>query len=770
MNLKEFFTAILPEEKGWVPFCYPDPSGQRLTEAYWFEWPLELDKMVAWVATRDDQELYWSPMLFDEPPSKTNPQHVRKSNVIKVRSVYCDGDESPVEHMNIPPTVTVQTSPGHWQGYWVINDYKNLEPYQFENMCRGLYAVHEHEGMDSGWALAKRLRVPETMNRKAKYGNPRPVKIINTSDTYTVKEFTDNYQPYITNANAPEDIPVFEPGTDRAIVSKLNNELITRLWSETPTEDWSKAMYHLECLMWEAGCDNYEVFAVLSTASCNKFARENRPESDLWKQIYRDRETWEENQSSEEYLLEPDVPEIVTQLRPTSEGYWGSLDFLDPDEVYNKKSFVDIYDYWVHMGSKQSPRAFNKAAAAVLLSSVLARYAKLELTSGTLSLNMYAMVLGRTTQSRKTTSLRYMNRLFKAVSVEEEGADYLIPPNSTPESLIKTVAGKPGQSGVFVKDEVQDFFEAAGARGSYTSQFVPLLTLGYDSYFPATARIGREDTKTTLYGMSFYGTGILGQTASALSEKYLLSGFIPRCLIVCDDRKDYNLGAYDVAVKKGSAKKSDKKGEELLVRYLLDAIEYWSARHDEVAEFSVAGRDCRVELDVEDEAMWRWHRFMYDVMYLASVHPSFPDHLMPVSERLGYTVMKVACLLAMIQLQDTVTLDHMLRAIALANDWVKYAEQFVLQVCNSSVSRDAVELQAWLASQKNEGASLQAITLRFLNRWENMKRLNEALAYSQQSGMIRSVIRGKSASERFYFVNTRRDDGNPSSDGEPTTT
>ena len=67
--------------------------------------------------------------------------------------------------------------------------------------------------------------------------------------------------------------------------------------------------------------------------------------------------------------------------------------------------------------------------------------------------------------------------------------------------------------------------------------------------------------------MTFYGTGILDQSAKHLTKERVESGFTPRCLVVVDERDHYITSSQDVklvAVNPSTGKIADKQRDFML--------------------------------------------------------------------------------------------------------------------------------------------------------------------------------------------------------------
>jgi hypothetical protein len=192
MNLTDFFQAVFPDSEGWTPIILKGPMG-GLTNFRWFNLPAQLDKMVAYTKAHADLDVYYSPFLYTKPPALSNTRHAAKDNVIKASCVWSDGDDCPIDKLRIQPSILVQTSEKHWQGYWLLDDAKGLSNDMLEALSRALYEDHRNDGMDRGWPLSKKLRVPFTHN--CKRVEPWEITLTVNDEKITAAEFAAEYPP-----------------------------------------------------------------------------------------------------------------------------------------------------------------------------------------------------------------------------------------------------------------------------------------------------------------------------------------------------------------------------------------------------------------------------------------------------------------------------------------------------------------------------------------------------------------------------------------------
>ena len=763
MDLKEFFQAVFPDSEGWTPIILKGPMG-GLTNFRWFNLPAQLDKMVAYTKAHADLDVYYSPFLYTKPPALSNTRHAAKDNVIKAACVWSDGDDCPIDKLRIQPSILVQTSEKHWQGYWLLDDAKDLSNDMLEALSRALYEDHRNDGMDRGWPLSKKLRVPFTHN--CKRVDPWEITLTVSDEKITAAEFAAEYPPVERMGIEEEDFPTDIP-TMYEVLGMVNRSYITDLATDDvfiDEEDRSSKMYHLECALWEEGCSIVEAFAVVRGTEFNKFAMDGRGDGYLWKQINRDHARWkaQHNGPSEKELEATTKVGSSYLLSEARELTLQNVNFLHENEQEPMGLFVDQFAVWAATKSAMAPKQFHYAGALAILSSVFAKYAFLPINVQRMPLNLYFLVLGRTTQSRKSTSLRLAEGIMRDVAIGVgKGTDaFIAPEDSTGEALSAYLRTKPKESGLYAIDEVQDFFAHAAQRGSYMSSMMPFLTKSYDGTIPAVARKdkgGKVVYQTpTPYYMTFYGTGILDQSAKHLTKERVESGFTPRCLVVVDERDHYITSSQDVklvAVNPSTGKIADKQ-RDFMLSNLIKATTKFDTHFSARQTRSLAHEEVRVPVEFEPGVFERWIEFSEEAKVMAAQHVMSSRELFPGTERMTYSVLRIAALLAMYNGPNAhagvvVTMRHMLKAIALAPIWMASNEVFIHHVKNSNFSNKVDKFISFIARSDNGLVPIPKILLKFQSEINGMKELKEIITYAQARGVVQEVIQGKKNSDRF---------------------
>jgi len=114
--------------------------------------------------------------------------------------------------------------------------------------------------------------------------------------------------------------------------------------------------------------------------------------------------------------------------------------------------------------------------------------------------------------------------------------------------------------------------------------------------------------------------------------------------------------------------------------------------------------------------------------------------LFPTCERLSFSALRVAALLAMTEMKDTIELRHVVKAIDLAGTWARCAEALVNQVDSNGFSRMVSDVEQWVASQPGHRVSYAALVTKFQNKFDGPEALTRVLMHCQKKGTLRDIL------------------------------
>ena len=698
MEIKEFLETILGNAGGYATAVIKDAHGQPTVQKF-FSYPDELDDMVEYAKKFASEDVYFSPIIFYE-------QRRIRENAKCVSVVYADADTCPPEKFLLTPSISVETSPNRWHCYWILD--REYDPTEIALMAKKIAYAHKEDGCDlSGWNPTKLLRIPNTTNRK--YDETYTVSGKSNGIVYTLNEIAEIYNNIKVDAVLEPSLePVPEQNINVADIFKKipNNPEIVSLYLQEPPAgaDLSRRLWKLELELFRAGLTAEEVFSVVRHAKCNKYHRPDRvkrsdPDGDLWREVKRAEQTYALEGNSA-FKLEAIVQEVEKPI-----------DFLTSDErdiVAGCKTFIDKYVDWA---SKKTDAAtqYQIASAFTVLSSAFSDTGHAVPKYGKMGLNLWFMILGETTRSRKSTSRQLMLRVIREY---EKFAGYQIDVGSdvTAEGLVKLLSSRDKQTSLFHRDEVQGMFKDF-INKTYMATAAERFTELYDGHVPVVVRSTggsmpgrgmqseRAETNFLMYLM-----GITSKTADVLTTEYFRSGFLARFIYVIADAPDRS---YETeAIQQADEVEIITRDEEmdLMIRSLYDSYLYWQKK----------GAPFPRPIRLTNEALERFNKFKWEMGNYTEGHEQ-EESIEPSRQRLALSIWKCAVLLAMYDRSDEVELEHMLVAIHYSEDWFKNLVRMASAISASEWQREVDSLEDLIA-QKGGRLRYEEAYKRFSNK------------------------------------------------------
>ena len=678
MDAKDFLEAIYGDGAGYATVVTKDTYGNPTVQKF-FSYPDELDEMAEYAKGFAAHDVYFSPIIYYE-------QRRIRENAKSVSVIYSDADSCPPEKFLITPSISVETSPNRWHCYWILD--KSYEPNMVALMAKKVAYAHKDDGCDiSGWNPTKLLRIPGTSNKK--YDQTYEVTATTTGTIYTFDDIAKVYDSVKVDAVLDVDltpmptisIPLME------IMAKLpNNPDIVSLYMDEPPAgaDMSKRLWKLEMELFRSGLSPEEVFEIVKGAKCNKYHSPNRPkrsdaDGDLWREVLR---------ASHMFASNPTAP-IVSEIEPATEK---PVDFLTQDEraiVASNKTFIDRYVSWA--GKKtDAANEYQIASAFTVLSSCFSDSGHAVPKYGKMGLNLWFMILGETTRSRKSTSRQLMLRVIREY---EKFAGYQIDIGSdvTAEGLVKLLSGRDKQTSLFHRDEVQGMFKDF-INKTYMATAAERFTELYDGHVPVIVRSTggttagkgmqseRAETNFLMYLM-----GITSKTADVLTTEYFRSGFLARFIYVIADapERSYESEAIQQSDEVEVTVRDDEMYE--IVRSLYDAYLYWQKK----------GAPFPRPVRLTQEALDRFNAFKWDMGNYTQNHEQ-EESIEPSRQRLALSVWKCAILIAMYDKSDEVELRHILIAISYSEDWFRNLVRMASAISASEWQREVDILEEFI--------------------------------------------------------------------------
>lgn len=685
MEIKDFLESVLGTGSGYATIVTKDSNGQPTVQKF-FSYPDELDEMCDYAESKAAQDVYFSPILFHE-------QRRIRENAKTVSSIYADADTCDPKNFKLTPSVSVQTSDGRWHAYWILD--KEAEPHRAAMLAKRIAYAHKEQGCDlSGWNPTKLLRIPKTKNTK--YNDLQSVTATASGLIYSIEEIEEQYADVVIDKvldfiSQPK--PEITPEVYSVLMKIKSNPEILSLFSDIPgpNADYSKMLWKLELELFRQGLTAEEVFSVAKSARCNKYLRPDRPkrsdpDGDLWREVLRAQQTYEIPSQGMQIFVEQEVEsepeEVVVSL-------------LTDDErkiVADNPTFIDKYVAWA--GKKTDGAVdYQIASAFTLLSSCFSDIGYATPKYGKLGLNLWFMLLGETTLSRKSTSRQLMLRMLRSFE-RFSGYQIDIGSNVTAEALVKHLSGRDKLTSLFHRDEVQGMFKEFVTK-TYMAAAADQFTELYDGHVPvmiratgATSSVKAVQSERAETNFIMYLMGITSKVAEILTVDYFRSGFLARFIYVIADtpERTYESEAIEQSAEQEVIKQDDEM--ESIVRSIYDSTLYWQKK----------GGTFPRPVRMTDEALARFNSFKWDTGTYSKGHPN-EDSIEPSRQRLALSIWKCAVLLAMYDKSDEVQVRHVLIAIHYAEQWFTNLIRMAGAISASEWQREVDELELLLTSK-----------------------------------------------------------------------
>jgi hypothetical protein len=127
----------LPLDRDWQPL-----ARRHLTD-YW------------------DTNCYLAVALYDLMPEHRRGENRTLNRIGHCRWLYCERDGSALPDILPPPTITVETSPGHYHDWWQLN-----QPVKAKMATQYIRRIAAAVGVGDAKDATRVLRIPGTINRK----------------------------------------------------------------------------------------------------------------------------------------------------------------------------------------------------------------------------------------------------------------------------------------------------------------------------------------------------------------------------------------------------------------------------------------------------------------------------------------------------------------------------------------------------------------------------------------------------------------------------
>lgn len=700
-----FFELLFGTNEGYLCIASTDPTAPKTTfQQRFFDWPKESLKVEDYILKQEvRRNVYFCINLLSQ-------QERKKGNTLPTDLVWCELDDvDPHSITSIPPPIVIQSSPGRWQAFWRLTS--KLDPYDAERYSRRMaYAT----GADSsGWDLTQLFRVPLTRNFK--YKPPTPIALERALETKAEATLFEKAIPAPPEEPPLAEIPVSDDGVfeePEEIIAKYQSRLdmgrFAALYSFEPDEDadWSKLLWNLEMMCFRAGMTAEETFIVCKASSVNKYARDGRPVEHLWREIVKASESYGNLPAETELLT---MPALVGE--PATE------------------TFVDQYKDWA-CEATDAITEFHELSAMIVLSAIVASSVRLVTSYGPIAPNLWGLVLGDSTVTRKSTSMKMAVDFLTQLESE-----LLLATDGSVEGLLSGLATRPNKVSVFFRDEVSGLFDSINRR-DYLASMPETLAHLYDVP-PVYSRLLRKEViRIESPAFVFFGGGITERVYACVSESWIESGFMPRFLVVS--------GEFDKEVMRptGPPTEIGMKKRMAIADKLADVFEHYATETTTKIGGVSMQMPPRITAEMTDDA-WKRYQSIEEEMTVRGYESLIRNVALPTFDRMSRSIMKMGMILAAVRQvpkNDKIKVEEsdIINAAWYAQKWGRHSIDLILSA--GKAPREKIMDRAYHKIANNPGI-LRGTIMQHLH-WTR-READEILGTLEERGQVRKEQSGR---------------------------
>ena len=743
-----FFDAIFPKppedgkDLGFVVISmYPGgvfSKDEGPVQNHFFAWPSQREDLVAFCFANSKKDIYTVPALLGMRGSR------KGHNIIHQWVAYADADTLPLDKLKAEPTLVVETSEGRHHLYWVT---ETDDPEKLVNISRTIANEHKRDGCDpGGWDAGQLLRVPGTTNNKPTLGMPWEIPgTPKMGPTYTLKALAAVYPPYDVKAQtaAASTMPpkaewyyTQQSISESAEVFRKHPQVYDMFMGDVRGLDRegkrSETLWKLLSTLSRLNVSRLTAMYIAWEAKCNKYQEDGRPEEELWKQLckaYDDPENQPVRNSFADSKFRDQADDSDENPEKKLARFAESVRILRPDEhdKVPRDTFIDLYQGWASTRT-DAPSIYHRAGAATILSTVFGEFGKCPTKHDT-NLTLWFFILGPTTRARKTTSMMMWVDFIGDLS--DEDFEYLLGSDVTSEALNAILPERNGRSSVFYRDEAHGLlFEQAKKR--YLAGVKENMTELFSGRVRTSVRVGnlkdedkRDKKKALRTNFIMFLCGTLDQVAGALTIEDYQSGHLARFLVAEADPPPMTEESMYVEQFDGGQFLEDDPVRRGLLNQIAAARAYW---------MSVTEPGETIIVPFEHDAWQRLHKAKYE-LYKAAEEHELSEVLLPTMTRMGDSMMKTAVLLAMADREKSVRMPHLLKAMALTEEWYQSTSRVAGKILHSEWAARQNEILTAIQTRQ-DGVTEQEIYARFRAKMDP-REIESSLYVLCKAGLVR---------------------------------
>lgn len=662
----QFLDYVFGDREGYVCLATLQPvtRGKDKFNQEFFKWPDNKPDALRYIEGSRTKNVYFGVNLLSKPERI-------KENCLPQDLVWADLDTCHPSMIDPAPQVVIESSPDRYQALWKLED--DVPPAIAEEYAKRIYSKYKISGVDSGWALTKLLRVPYTVNFK--YQSTPEVRIIRaTEERLDAAIFESILIEELKEHGVDDaDMPNLDELPDASLIVHEYRHALSRtgfsnIYLVEPEEDWSAVLWQLIRICFEVGMTREEAFVIAVTSKCNKYERDKRPLSHLWLDILK-AETIDKTFAIVAGALDDNMefPEIVSEA--------------EMKEI-KTDTFIDDYIKWASQVTDAN-KEYHEICGVIMLSSLLADKFHLNVSWGKVHPNVWGLVLGESTITRKTTA---MEMAMDFVMEIDQNA-VLATQDSSAEGMLSALEGRPERVSIYYRDEVAGFFDAMSSK-SYLAGMPEVLTKLYDVPPVMVRQLSKKTVSVKKPVFIFFGGGIQDRVYETVNEEFFYSGFLPRFLVV-NGESDINQVRWMGPPSRATA---DRDIREKLKSDLRAIVGQYQVQ---VVNAKIFGEDAVLSKDIEailtDDA---WEKMQsIEQLLVNTAHESSRSAIaLPTFSRMAMSLLKLSILFAAIRqepddFQITAEKRDVLKAAYYIQKWAPHSVHMMMNVGTTTSER-----------------------------------------------------------------------------------
>jgi Protein of unknown function (DUF3987) len=650
-----FFERLFEAQVGYLCIATIHPQHPKASfRQKFFQWPQDHKRVENFIlSVEPNHNVYFCVNLLDK-------QERKKENCLPSKILWADLDDAPLEKVEIlPPPILILSSPGKRQGIWRLSS--ELPADQAEDYSRRIaYFI----GADSsGWDLTQLLRVPFTRNFKYD-GQPEIILERALNETAPPSIFENLPQPGGGSASElveelPEELPPLMAITykyDSQLKRTAFHSLHARILPDDA--DWSAHLWRLILLCFEVGMDKEEAYVVAASCASNKYIRDNRPLEHLWRDVLKAENQQRLFHVGKEIKWKPlTMPELVKE--PAT----GTI--------------IDSYRDYATETTDAIPE-FHDLSCMMIASAILSGPVRLEITHRPDGIvpNLWGLVIGDSTLARKSTAMRMATDILWSID-----PDVLVATDGSVEGLLTSLSTRPNKPSMFFRDEVSGFFEAINKK-DYLADMPTVLARLYDVPNQEKRVLRKETIIINKPAFIFFGGGVRDSVYGLIKEQYIISGFLPRFLVVSGEADEDSLRDEGPPAEASTEKKNK------IYNFFMDLREQYATE----VPTKIGGQTVIMPPAITaklTESAWETFRPIRHILRKRANETTLKSLALPTFERLGDSMLKMSMILAATRQEPVnnsieITKDDVQNAIWYGQSWGRYACELVQNASKGS--------------------------------------------------------------------------------------